>query len=337
MDKYLKYFLFLVLTVIVLVGFWDIFSRNPQNEGFFVISRGDNVLQIAGNLQNQGYIGSRIIFIFEAVKLGDERKMKAGRYQIKKGSSNEDLIQEFTKFQSVPINILIAPGKTTQDVAQILSQNNLAGKDEFLNLVLNKSGQADFYSELLQKYSFLSDKPKDAGLEGYLFPDNYLVDLQTSDQDIVKQILDNFDKKLTADERKEIKKQNRTIFQTIIMASILEKEVKTYTDKQMVSGILWKRTDNNFPLEVDSTLMYFLTSAHPSSIDKNIDSPYNTYNHAGLPAGPICNPGQDSIMAAIYPKSSNYWFYLSAPNGKTIFAETLGQHLINKAKYLTNQ
>jgi UPF0755 protein len=219
-----------------------------------------------------------------------------------------------------------------------LSKSRLANKAEFLSLVLNNSSgaQDDFYSSLAQKYSFFSDKPKDAGLEGYLFPDSYLIDSAAANQDIVKQILDNFDKKLTEDLRKEIKKQNRTIFDVLTMASILEKEVKTYDDKQIVAGILWKRADNNLPLEVDSTLLYFLASLHPSLIDKDVDSPYNTYKHAGLPVGPISNPGKESIMAAIYPENSDYWFYLSAPSGETIFAKTLGQHVINKAKYLTN-
>ena len=338
MNRYLKILLFIILLIFVaavLAVLLDVFSKNSQNEGFFTISRGDNVLQIAANLQNQGYIGSRLVFIFDATKTGDSRKMKAGKYQIEKGSTDEELIEKFTKFQSVSVNILIAPGKTTNDVAQILSQNNLANKDEFLDLVLNKNGQENFYSQISEKYSFLSDKPKNSGLEGYLFPDNYLIDPSATDQQIVEQILDNFDKKLTADERMEIKKQNKTIFQIVTMASILEKEVKTPKDKAIVSGILWKRTNNNLPLEVDSTLLYFLTSAHPNSIDKNVDSPYNTYNHIGLPQGPICNPGQDSILAAINPENSDYWFYLSAPDGETIFAKTLGQHLINKAKYLT--
>ena len=335
MNKLVKFFLILILIAVILVACLDLFSNNPHKAGFFVISRGDNVLQIASNLQNQGYIGSRIIFVFDSVKMGDARKMKAGRYQIIKDSTDSDLVNEFTKFKSTPVNILIAPGKTTQDVAQILSENNLANKSQFLSLVLNTSNSpADFYSQLVQKYSFLADKPKDAGLEGYLFPDNYLIDAQASNQEIVRQILDNFDRKLTADERQEIKTQKRTIFDVVTLASILEKEVKTYNDKQVVAGILLKRINYNLPLEVDSTLLYFQTSAHPSAIDKDVDSPYNTYRHAGLPVGPICNPGQESIMAAINPKNSDYWFYLSAPDGETIFAKTLGQHLINKAKYL---
>jgi UPF0755 protein len=338
MGKYFKIFLFVILAAAVIAVFLDVFKNNPQKEGFFVISRGDNILQIAGNLQKQGYIGSRIVFISDAVSSGNFRKMKAGRYQIKKGSTDGDLIENFTKFQSLPINISVPPGKTTNDIAGILERAHLAKKTEFLSLVLNdsKTNQADFYSEISQKYPFLSDKPEDAGLEGYLYPDNYLIDISAPNQDIAKQMLDNFDKKMTEDLRGGIKKQKKTIFSILTMASILEKEVKTYNDKQVVAGILWKRADNNLPLEVDSTLLYFLTSAHPSAIDKTVESPYNTYKYAGLPKGPICNPGIESIKAAIYPKNSDYWFYLSTKAGETIFAETLGQHLINKAKYLTN-
>jgi len=338
MARYFKILLAIFIIAVFSAISLDIFSANAGAEGIFTIKRGDNIFQIAGNLQSRGYIGSRLIFIWDAVVSGNSRKIKAGRYQIKKNSTDQELIEEFVKFQSLPMNILIAPGKTVNAIAQILQQNNLVKKDEFLSLVLNdgKDGQSDFYSSILQKYSFLSDKPEGAGLEGYLFPDNYLIDPAATSQDIVKQILDNFDKKLTGDLREEIKKQKRTVFGIVTMASILEKEVKTYGDKQVVSGILWKRADNNLPLEVDSTLLYFLASPHPSAIDKTVDSPYNTYNHIGLPKGPICNPGMDSIMAAIYPESSDYWFYLSAPDGETVFAKTLGQHLINKAKYLTN-
>lgn len=337
MAKYLKIFFFIILVAVALPIFFDLLSKNQKAEGLFTIERGDNVLQIAGNLNHQGYIGSRIVFVFDAVSSGNYKKMKAGRYKIEKGFTNKDLIEKFTKFQTLPINVLIAPGKTTNDIAQILSSAHLANKTEFLNLVLNKdNSEADFYASLAKEYPFLDDKPKDAGLEGYLFPDNYLIDVTTPNKDIVRQILNNFGKKLSPDMQKEIKKQNKTIFQILTMASILEKEVKTYDDKQIVSGILWKRADNNLPLEVDSTLLYFLTSEHPSVIDNNVDSQYNTYKYAGLPVGAICNPGQESIKAAIYPKPSGYWFYLSAPTGETIFANNFGQHLINKAKYLTN-
>jgi len=327
-----KWILTLSLVVIIsLVVFIIILNMNGKvtpTEKTFVIKKGENVLQIAADLRHRGYIDNQIGFIWQALVSGNFRKMKAGTYQIQKGETYEDLIEKFTKAQSASVSISIAPGKTSRDIALILESVHLFKKDEFLDSALNPS------QDLLNKFSFLSDKPKDVGLEGYLFPDNYSVDSSETIQEVESQILSNFDAKLTQDLRDEIKKEDRTIFQVVTTASILEKEVINYQDKQIVAGILWKRVDNHLPLEVDSALLYFQTYPHPDVLEKDVDSPYNTYKYAGLPKGPICSPSLDSIKAAIYPKNTDYWFYLSAPDGQTIFAKTLGQQLINKAKYL---
>ena len=121
------------------------------------------------------------------------------------------------------------------------------------------------------------------------------------------------------------------------MASILEKEVKTTEDKKIVSGILWKRLVNDMSLQIDSTINYITnkSEARVAIKDTKIDSPYNTYKYQGLPLGPISNPGIDSILAAIYPIESPYWYYLSASTtGKTIFSKTLLEHNQAVAKYL---
>jgi UPF0755 protein len=250
--------------------------------------------------------------------------MKAGKYKISKNHTNLDLISQFVKMQTVPVNILIIPGGTTKTIAQTLSANGIVKSSEFLNYILTPQ------PDLQNQFPFLT---KNQGLEGYLFPDSYLIDQNASPKDIAKQMLENFEKKIEPI-LPEVKKSNKNLFQIITIASMLEKEVKTYQDKQIVAGILWKRADNNLPLQVDSTLLYFQTSEHPSLLDKDVDSPYNTYNRSGLPKGPISNPGFESIKAAIYPEKTNYWFYLSAKDGTTIFSKTLGEHLINKAKYL---
>jgi len=104
----------------------------------------------------------------------------------------------------------------------------------------------------------------------------------------------------------------------------------------VVSGILWKRLKNNIPLQVDATISY-ITGKKTTEIsieETKIDSLYNTYKYKGLPLGPVCNPGLESIKAAIYPKNSEYWYYLSTPEGETIFSKTLEEHNIAKAKYL---
>ena len=193
-------------------------------------------------------------------------------------------------------------------------------------------GSKDFSTD----FSFLSDKPKNLSLEGYLFPDTYEVKKGAGSEDIIKKILNNFDKKLNSDLRTEIKNQGKSIFEIITIASLIEKEVRTFEDKKLVSGVLWKRLESNMPLQVDATIAY-ITEKKTTKVlktDTQIDSLYNAYKYSGLPLGPICNPGIESIKAAIYPENSEYWYYLSTPEGETIFSRTLEEHNIAKAKYL---
>jgi UPF0755 protein len=120
------------------------------------------------------------------------------------------------------------------------------------------------------------------------------------------------------------------------MASMIEKEVKTMEDKKIVSGILWKRMNSGMRLQVDATVLYAQNKEGLKvyTKDTQIDSPYNTYRNDGLPLGPISNPGIDSIIAAVYPTKTAYYYYLSAPDGKTIWAKTLEEHNNNRIKYL---
>jgi len=335
-KKYTKISLGILFALLCGIFLFDFFSHNPQNEGLFVISRGDNILQVASSLHREGYIGSRIGFVLTAIRLGESRKIKVGRYQILKGTTNMELLDDFVKFKSVPVNVMITPGKNIDDISRILSHQYVANRNDFLGLVLQSNENEDFYTALLEKYSFLEDKPIGSGLEGFLFPDSYLVDSNASSQDVINQMLDNFDKKLTLEMRQEIKRQKKSVYDVIITASILEKEVQTIEDKKIVAGIIWKRINNNYPIEIDSTSAYQQKLANQSiGSYADMELQYDTYARVGLPIGPICNPGLDSIMGALYPKDTDYWFYLSAPDGETVYSKTLGEHLIQKAKYLT--
>ena len=151
---------------------------------------------------------------------------------------------------------------------------------------------------------------------------------------MINYVLSNFRKKLTPELRLEIANQKKSIFDIVTMASLLEKEVRTLDDKKIASGILWKRLGVGMPLQLDATVNYITGKSDASVLfkDAKIDSPYNTYKYKGLPKGPISNPGIDSIMAAIYPIQTKYWFYLS--DGITHFSETLQQHNAAKRRYL---
>ena len=151
-------------------------------------------------------------------------------------------------------------------------------------------------------------------LEGFLFPDTYQFPFNVSGEEVVQKMRDNFETKLTIDLRKEIEKQEKTILEIVTMASLIEKEVKTLEDKKLVSGVLWKRLGVEMPLQVDVEMW--------------------TYQNIGLPLKPICNPGMESILAAIYPEESLYWYYLSSREGETIFSKTFQEHVLAKRQYL---
>jgi UPF0755 protein len=173
----------------------------------------------------------------------------------------------------------------------------------------------------------LSGISDDASLEGFLFPDSYEYNKDTvTIKHVIESMLDNFNSKLSSKMQESIKDQNKTLFEIITMASILEKEVRTANDMKVAAGLLWKRIESGMPLQVDATTIYFLGHNHLKSSDLKVDSPYNTYTNKGLPKGPISNPGLKAINATIYPEDSPYWFYLSKPTGETVFSKTFEEH-----------
>ncbi len=186
----------------------------------------------------------------------------------------------------------------------------------------------------LFSYGVLDDAKLPDDLEGYLFPDTYEFYVP-SDLEMVKQkFIKNFNAKVP-----QLISKNKNLKEILTVASIIEKEVPDSKDRLIVSGIIWKRLERNYPLQIDATVCYIKKPAPCSSITKkdfSIDSPYNTYLNKGLPPGPISNPGLDSIKAALNPKKSQYWFYLSDPKtNKTIFSVDLDEHNQNIVKYLS--
>lgn len=330
-------FYFLIIFLIILTGIiifvcYGIFL--PKEPGstkvmVFSIQKGEGDEEISINLEKQGIIKNQYFFRGYVLGRGWFSKLQAGKYALSPAMNLPEIVNKFIKGDVIKIEITIPEGFT---MAQIEQEINAKCETQNTNLEL-KSQNLSFYKK---DYKFLEDAPDTAGLEGYLFPDTYQISYDISSQALVKMMLNNFEKKLTEELRKEIQSQKKTIFKIVTMASLIEKEVRELEDKKIVSGILWKRLKAGMPLQVDATITY-ITGKKTTNIsveETQIDSPYNTYKYYGLPLGPICNPGQDSILAAIYPKTTDYWFYLSTSEGETVFSKTLKEHNIAKAKYL---
>ena len=171
--------------------------------------------------------------------------------------------------------------------------------------------------------------------EGYLFPDTYFFSPSSDVASIIKIMRENFDAKISS-LTGDIKASEHSLQDVIIIASLVEKEVRTNTDRKIVAGILWNRLKIGMPLQVDAVFGYIFNrnTYSPSLSDLKVDSPYNVYTHTGLPPGPIDNPGLDSIDATLHPTKTNYLYYLTDKDGVMHYATNFAGHKSNQQKYL---
>lgn len=286
-------------------------SSAKSPEWVFEVRKGESAKEIAQDLENQKLISHKNYFLFYLWQSGNSEKLQAGKYTLSASQSIKDIAGKIIKGEAIieEISITIPEGFRLKEIEDRLVEENIIQKDS------------------------LQDS-----LEGYLFPDTYNFStekLPLKTDDVIKKFLDNFDKK-TNDLKLQAKSRNIDFRDIVIMASILEKEVRTPQDMKVVSGLLWKRISLRMPLQVDATIAY-ITGKKTREItydDLKINSPYNTYLNKGLPPGPISNPGLVALEAALNPVENDYLYYLSKPTGETIFSKTLEEHSRAKNLYL---
>ncbi len=343
-------FLFFVFCSLFFVWYRIYLPKEPGSTETvsFLVKQGEGAKEISVNLKEQGIIKYSSLFGIYVLFQGKAEKLQAGEYELSLGMNIPEIVDKLVSGEAIKKTITIIEGWNLRDIGRYFENKGMFMAEELFELVgfplidYSKATDLPEPKDFSEEFDFLEDKPKNLGLEGYLFPDTYYINEQRTEnkerelEDIICKILTNFDKKLTPDLREEIFNQNKSIFEVVIMASLIEKEVRTIEDKKIVSGILWKRLKNKMPLQVDAAISY-ITGRKTTKITKEelkIDSPYNTYKYRGLPLGPISNPGLESITAAIYPETSAHWFYLSTPEGETIFSKTLKEHNEAIAEYL---
>ncbi len=323
-----------VFIVYDLVAYKNALSKplNPKNETktMFIIKNKENPKIVAQNLYNKKFISSAKYFYRYIKNSNKGPGIIAGGFLLSPSMTIIQITDEITNSSKNQYVFTVPEGYTIKDMDKKLTDMGLIKSNQFENAVKG-------FNEY-EKYDFLDVKKLKKlrhPLEGYLFPDTYFIQPESFDpQDLIKKMLNNFGSKLTPELRQEMIRQNRATHDIVIMASLLEKEGRTKEEFETISGILWKRLANNWFLDVDAALLYETGNNTISSEDLNIDSPYNLRRGKKLPPGPVSNPGLKAIMAAMYPKQSPYWFYLTTPAGQTIYSKTNNEHNMAKAKYL---
>jgi len=285
-------------------------STNTQDVAI-AIKNGDGSEQISAQLKEAGLIKSKIVFKTYLFINNKIDKIQVGEYFFKQTNIPKIVAKiTQTKDKRQEVAITLVEGWTSEEMANYLEKEGLLFKDEFLELIK-------------------------ANLEGYLFPDTYRVYVDGSVEELVDKMLANFDKKITAEMRQAYKDKDLTLYEAITLASIVEKEAKLKEDKKIVAGIFLRRLEQDKKLESDATVNYITQkkTTRPSYSDLAVDSLYNTYKYSGLPPGPICNPGLDSLAAVANPEITEYLYFLNTPTNAMIYSVTGEEHIANKNKY----
>ncbi len=260
-----------------------------------------------------------------------EGKILAGRFELSPSFSIQVIAETITDSKKAKNYVTIPEGYSIRQIDNRLSEMQLSKKGDFIQTVKKFSRWSE--------YPFLPKQEIQGNLlplEGFLFPDTYKVDPGNFSADnLIDLMLKNFQKKLPQDTATLLTQKNISLLDLITVASMLEKEVKHPEDLPIVAGIIWKRANSGWFLNIDATLLYDLNRQELTKADLEQDSPYNTYTRKGLTPGPIGNPGLKTIQAALNPEKTRHWFYLTDPkNGKAIYAETNNQQNRNRGMYL---
>ncbi len=295
----------------------DVEFRIEKNEGF---------REIAGHLSQQSLIKSIAIFKLYALLTGNAQKFQPGTYVLNSSMSVPDIVRAITERGKNDVRVVIPEGFTLKDIEQVLVDEGL--------LVPQALTKFDFHP-LISTYPYLAHV---SSLEGFLFPDTYRFERGMSAGEMVQTFLSAFDKKAWP-----LLLGSREWYITLTLASLIEKEVPRFEDREIVAGIFLKRMKIGMPLQADATISYAkcggqlqgCDGARIARSDVNYQSPFNTYLKTGLPPTPIGNPGIEALRAARSPKSSPYLYYLSASETKeTIFSKTLEEHNRKRARFL---
>ncbi|MFH1145397.1 MAG: endolytic transglycosylase MltG [bacterium] len=227
------------------------------------------------------------------------------------------------------VMIVFPEGMTMADMGKMLEEKELFQSAEFMKYKDRKN----WPDKWLADYPFLRVAKT---LEGYLFPDTYRFYAVTTPEVVAQRFLNNFKDKTKNLGEPDGSAEDKLFGDLIVMASVLEKEVRHPRDMAMVADIFWKRVNVGRGLESDSTLNYILDTGRASLTAKDLqtDSPYNTYKYKGLPPTPIANPGMNAMNASWHPQANEYWYFLTDGEGNVHYGKTLEEHNSNKQKYL---
>ncbi|MBQ8128714.1 MAG: endolytic transglycosylase MltG, partial [Clostridia bacterium] len=303
---------------------------------------GSSLSLVSRQLEEKGLVRNSTVFKYYADLMGMGQRIQSGNYEMSRAMSAADLLERLVSGDGRPktLRITIIPGWTVENTADYLVENKVfASKDQFLSLCRTGDAFKDVYfvQSVLQQSS---RKDVTYALEGYLSPNTYEIYTSTDEESLIRRLLRQTESVYLTSYEERAEELGFSMSDVFTLASVIEKEAKT-DDFAKVSAVFHNRLKKQMTLDSDATVKYVSGSVKMAlnASDLAVDSPYNTYRRKGLPAGPICNPSMDAVMAALYPdedyvKDQYLYFCSTDPNsGALHFSRTLEEHEAAVAMY----
>jgi UPF0755 protein len=287
-------------------------------EQFVEIAPGTGPQAIGRLLASAGVVSDALTWRVALWKSGEAPRLKAGEYRFTDAMTPADVIRKIARGDVYLRHITFREGLTLRQMALAYQDAGFGPGSDFLTAARDVSAVAAF-------------DPDARTLEGYLFPDTYALPRRASADDLVRRMLERFRAALTDDLRQAAARQGFSVRDLVTLASIVEKETGRSEERAVVAAVYRNRLAVKMPLQCDPTVIYALElrgryDGNIHRADLSIDSPYNTYRHAGLPPGPIAAPGLASLQAAAHPAGVDYLYFVSRNDGSHAFASTLDAH-----------
>lgn len=316
-----RLFLLLILAAAAAIAYCVLAPFGPSSQTFVDIPPGTSTRQIAVLLKQEGVIRSELVF--DAMHMVKGGTLKAGEYRFDHPAQMADVYARLRRGDVYTVSVTIPEGSNIFDIAQRVQAAGLGTKEAFLN---SARSNVKLIADL---------DPEATSLEGYLFPDTYRFSRHATPLEIQEAMVRQFREQAA---KLGLQGDDRRI---VTLASLVERETPIAVERPLVASVFENRMDEGMPLMTDPSVIYaaLLEGRYRGTIyasDLQSDSPYNTYRHTGLPPGPICSPGVDSLKAAMHPAQTDYLYFVAAsadPSGKSRFSATLEEHAHDVAAY----
>ena len=310
-----------VFLIVLYATFYSYVENPVDSEGRAVeieIARGTNFSVVVNLLEDAGLITHKKYFLLLAHVKGAPKNIRAGEYELNSSMSPGQIIDKLMEGRVKGYRVSIPEGFTVRQMAARLAAKGIVDEKRFIALTQDR--------ELLA-----SLRIKGASAEGYLFPDTYVFSRPMGERKVIKFMADHFWRRITPEMEKRAKELGFTMDEIVTLASMVEKEGGEKGEKPVIAAVFHNRLKRRMRLQSDPTVIYDIEDFDGNLKKRHLETktPYNTYQIRGLPPGPICNPGLDAIVAALYPAPVDYLYFVSKNNGSHHFSSNLKSH--NKA------